>query len=153
MEPPAPRRAQVFVVVTEVPHHVGGGFPGDGPMVGHAGDPAQRVVGIVTAGVHLADDRMLGPRHGGKSRQCRADAVAAMVAAYRIQRSRRVGHAQFRCLGEEFDHIGEPAVIHGGGVEVHEITDREPVRHIETHGRRTTGHPANVSPAPNGMAA
>ncbi len=103
-------------------------------MMGHAGDSAQRIAGIVAGGVDLADDRMLGPRHGGKCRQRRANTVATVVAAYRIQRPRRVGHPQFRCLGEEFDHVGEPAVIDPGSVEMDEITDRKPVRRVQTHG-------------------
>jgi hypothetical protein len=92
VEAPPSRGAQVFVVVAQVPDDVGIGAPGDAPVVRHAGDPAQCVVGIVAAGVDLADDRMLGPRHGGKCRQGRSDAVAAMVTTDRLQRSGRVGY-------------------------------------------------------------
>jgi hypothetical protein len=63
-------------------------------------DSAQRVAGILACGVHLADDRVLGPFDGGQCGHRGADAVAAVVMAHRLQRSGWVGQPQFGCLGE-----------------------------------------------------
>ncbi len=65
-----------------------------------ARDAAQRVVGILACGVHLADDRVFGPVDGGQCGHRGADPIAAVVMAHRLQRSRRVGQPQFGCLGE-----------------------------------------------------
>jgi hypothetical protein len=50
-----------------------------------AGDPAQRVVGVVTGRVDLADDGVFGAVDGGKSGHRGADAVAPVVPADRFE--------------------------------------------------------------------
>ena len=134
MDAPAFRRAQVLVVVAQMPHQIGRGIAGHRPVVGHACDPAQRVVAVIAPGVHLADDRVLGAGHPGQRRQRSAHPVAAVVAAHRVQRFWRVRDSQFGCLGEQFDDVVEPAVVHRRGVEMHQITDRQPVGDVEAHG-------------------
>ncbi|OBK81164.1 hypothetical protein A5650_03020 [Mycobacterium sp. 1164985.4] len=59
--------------------------------MGDAGDPAERIIAFVGRGVHLADDRMFGPGHGGQRGHRRTDTVAAVVVAHGLQRSRRLG--------------------------------------------------------------
>jgi hypothetical protein len=65
-----------------------------------ARDAAQCVVGILACGVHLTDDRVLGPVDGGQCGHRGADSIAAVVMVHRVQRSGRVGQPQFGCLGE-----------------------------------------------------
>ena len=62
VDAPAGTRAQVFVVVAQVPHQVGDLAVAEGPMVCHTGDAAQRIVGVRAGGIHLADDRVLRAR-------------------------------------------------------------------------------------------
>jgi hypothetical protein len=50
----------VFVVVAQVPHHIGDTALGPAPVVGDTGDAAQRVSEVGGRGVHLTDDRVLG---------------------------------------------------------------------------------------------
>jgi hypothetical protein len=69
-------------------------------MVRDAGDATEGVVGVVARGVHLADDRVFGPGNGGERGHRGVDAVAPMVSANRLQRSRRIRQPQFCCLGE-----------------------------------------------------
>jgi len=90
VDAPAGTCARVLVVVTKVPDQIRGAVVGDAEVVCDAGDSPQRIVDIGARGVDLADDRVFG---SGQARQCRhrrADAVAAAVLAYRIERPRRV---------------------------------------------------------------
>jgi hypothetical protein len=74
-----------------VPHQVRDRAVADGPVVSDARDAAQCVVGVVSRGVHLSDDGVLGPGDGGECSHRGADTVAAVVVPHRLQRSRRVG--------------------------------------------------------------
>jgi hypothetical protein len=74
-----------------MPDEIAGLPVGDGPVVRNTRDAAERVVGIVSRCVHLADDRVFGPGDGGKRSHGGTDTVAAMVVADRLQRSRWVG--------------------------------------------------------------
>lgn len=102
-------------------------------MVSDTGDAAQRIAGITT-GIHLTDDRVFGPTHLRESRHRGPHAVAAVMPEHRLQRARGIRQAQFRCLGEQFAHIDEPAIIDGGCVQVNKVADREPVGDLEAHG-------------------
>jgi len=62
-----------------MPHQVGDLLVCGGPVVGDAGDAAQRVVEVLAGGVHLADDRVLGAGHRGQRAQRRPHPVAAAV--------------------------------------------------------------------------
>jgi hypothetical protein len=72
MDPPTRAGPQVFVVVPQMPDQVVDAIAGDGPMVRDAGDPAQRIVGVITGRVHLSDNRMLRARHRGQRGHCPA---------------------------------------------------------------------------------
>ncbi|OBA92152.1 hypothetical protein A5662_21465 [Mycobacteriaceae bacterium 1482268.1] len=89
MYAPARSRAQILVVVAQVPEQIGEPVAG-AEMVCDAGDPAQRVVCVRAGGVDLADDRVLGAGEARQRRHCRADTVAALVVADRVKRPRRV---------------------------------------------------------------
>jgi hypothetical protein len=130
VDTPPRRGAQVFVVVAQVPHQVRVGRP----VMGHAGDPAQRVAGVVAGGVHLADDRVLGPGDRLERRQRFTHTRATAMDTHRLERPRRVGKPQFCSLGEQFGHIGETAVVDCRGVQMHQVGEREPVGHREGHG-------------------
>ena len=65
MNAPAGPRAQVFVVVAQVPDQVGDLIGVDAEMMCDAGDSAQCIVGVRAWRVDLADDRVLG---AGKAR-------------------------------------------------------------------------------------
>jgi hypothetical protein len=124
MNPPSGRRPQVFVVVPQMPDQIGDLISCNGPVVRDAGDPAQRVVGTLTGRVHLADDRVLGAGDLGWVRQARhrrPDTVAAMMAAYGLQRARWLRKSQFGCVREQFDHVIETPVIDGRCVEMNQI--------------------------------
>jgi len=73
-----------------MPDEIGDLVSGDGPVMSDARDAAQSIVGIVARGIHLADDRVLGAGHARQRRHRRADTVAAMLSAYRFQRTWRV---------------------------------------------------------------
>jgi hypothetical protein len=91
VDPPARPRVQVFVVVAQMPHQIAGVPVGDRPMVSDARDAAQRVIGVVPGGIHLADDRVFGSADGGERSHRSADAVPAMVMAHRLECSGWVG--------------------------------------------------------------
>jgi hypothetical protein len=63
VDTPAGPRPHVLVVVSQVPDEIGDLIACDRPVMSDARDAAQRVVGIVTRGIHLADDRVLGAGH------------------------------------------------------------------------------------------
>jgi hypothetical protein len=137
VDAPTGPRAQVLVVVAQMPHEIGdsslAGAVGDRPVVGDAGYPAQRVVRLVAWGVDLADDRVLGAGHRGERGHGGPHTVAAVVAAHRLQRARRVGQAQFGCLSEQFGDVVESAVVNGRGVQVHQVGHGQPVGGGELH--------------------
>jgi hypothetical protein len=116
--------------------------------MGDGRDPAQRVIGFGSGGVHLTDDLVLGAGHVGQWRQCRQHPVAAVPVAHRLQLARRFREAQFGCLGEQFGYIAEPSVVHRGRIQVHQVGQGQPVGDDEVHGvlqiQRQTG--ALVSP-------
>jgi hypothetical protein len=60
-------------------------------MVRDARDAAERVVAVVTPGVHLTDDCVFGSGDGGQRGHRTAHAVSSVVLPHRLQRSRRVG--------------------------------------------------------------
>jgi hypothetical protein len=72
----------------------------DAPMMGDAGDSAQRVVRVRPRGIHLADDRVLGADNTRKCGHRGADAVAPPAVADRIEGAGWVRQPQFGCLGE-----------------------------------------------------
>jgi hypothetical protein len=80
-------------------------------MVGDAGDAAQGVVRVVPGGIHLADDGVFGPVDGGERGHRGADTVTSVVVSHRLERPGWVGQPQFRCVGEQFDHIVESTVV------------------------------------------
>jgi hypothetical protein len=121
-----------------MPHGVGDAAVVDRPVVRDAGDPSESVIVMRPFGVHLADDRVLGAMHAGDGRQCRAHPVMPLMAPHRLQRPRRVGQPQLRGVGEQGDHVIEPAVVDGRGVQVDEVGDGEPVGHVERHGRSSS---------------
>jgi hypothetical protein len=83
-----------------MPDQVGDLLARDGPMVGDARDSAQRVVGILTGGVHLADDRVFGSVHAGQGGHRSAHTIMPMVGAHRLERTRRIRQPQFCCRTE-----------------------------------------------------
>ncbi|OBG86577.1 hypothetical protein A5698_27450 [Mycobacterium sp. E136] len=91
MDPPTRPRAQIFVVVAQVPYEIRGLTVADRPVMGDAGDSAERIVTFVGGGVDLADDRVFGPGHGAQRSHRRTDTLAAVVAAHGLQRSWRLG--------------------------------------------------------------
>ncbi|GAT13427.1 putative transcriptional regulator, Crp/Fnr family [Mycolicibacterium thermoresistibile] len=90
VDPPAPWGAQVLVVITQMPDHVGGLPAGIAPVMCDAGDPSQRMIRIGAGRVHLTDDRMLGAGHPRQPRQRRADPVVPVPPPHRLQRARRI---------------------------------------------------------------
>jgi hypothetical protein len=90
VDAPSRTRTQVFVVVAQVPHQIGGAVVGDAEVVCDGGDPAQRVIVVGSGRVDLADGRMLGPGQTGEGGHRRANPVAAAVHAHRIERPWRV---------------------------------------------------------------
>jgi hypothetical protein len=100
MDPPARRRPHVLVVVAQVPHEVGDLRTGDTPVMGDAGDPAERVIGFIAGGIHLADDRVFGARDVSERSHRRAHTVTATAMTDRPQHVWRAGQPQFRCVGE-----------------------------------------------------
>jgi hypothetical protein len=79
-----------------MPHHVGV----TRPVVRDAGDAAERVIGMPPGGVHLADDRMLGPGDCGQRRQRGAHTVVTVVHVHRLENVRRRRQVEFGCRGE-----------------------------------------------------
>jgi hypothetical protein len=59
-------------------------------MVCDAGDSTERVVGVGTGSVDLADDRVFGSRDTRQRRHRRHHAVTAGVPPNRIERPRRI---------------------------------------------------------------
>jgi len=78
---PTGPRAQVFVVVAQVPGQVGHVIAVDGEMVCDTGDSAERIVGVASRSEDLADYRVLCPRNARQRRHRRPDAVVAAVDA------------------------------------------------------------------------
>jgi len=60
-------------------------------VVGNAGDAAKRVVLFRRRGVHLADDRMLGPFYTRQGLHRAAHARSTAVLAHWFEFARRVG--------------------------------------------------------------
>lgn len=85
MEAPAGPRAQVFVVVPQMPYQVACLLTADAEVVCKAGDSPQCVVGVRAGGVDLAEDRVFGAGEAGERRHRGPDTVAALVVADRIQ--------------------------------------------------------------------
>jgi hypothetical protein len=85
MDPPTGARTDVFVVVAQMPDHVGGLPVCDVEMVCGACYSAQRVVGLLAGRVNLADYRMFGAGEAGQRRHGGANPVAATVVADRIK--------------------------------------------------------------------
>ena len=141
MDAPAGLGAQIFVVVAQMPDQVRDSpasgrcpqFIGEAPMMGDTGNAAQRVIGVRSGGVDLADDRVFGAVDSGKRAQRRAHAVVAPVPVDGLKESRRVGQPQFGGLGEQFDDLAESAVIDRGGVDVYQVGQRQPVRDAQVH--------------------
>jgi hypothetical protein len=133
VDAPSRLRPQVLVVVAQVPDEIGHLITRPRPVVRDGRDPSQCVVGLGHVGVHLADDRVFGAldhqrRHGG------ADAVAAAQRPHRLKRARWIRQAQLGCLGEQFDHVVESAVVDGGRVQVNQIGQCQTVRGRQGHG-------------------
>jgi hypothetical protein len=83
---------QILVVITQMPYQIADLGVAERPVVRDAGDAAQCVVLVgVGGGVDLADDRVFGTGHGGQLGHRRSHTVAAVMAAHRFQRPRRVG--------------------------------------------------------------
>ena len=61
------------------------------PVMGDAGNAAQRVMGFGAVRIHLADDRVFGAHHIGNGGHGRADPVAAGELADGFQMPGRVG--------------------------------------------------------------
>lgn len=133
VDAPAGPRAQVLVVVAQMPDQVGRLIVAHAEVVCDAGDAAQRVVGVRTGRVDLAHDRVLGARNARQRRHGRVDTVTALVATDGVKRSRWVRQPQFGCLGEQFDDIAEAAVVDGRGVEMNKVGQRQPVRDGKRH--------------------
>jgi hypothetical protein len=138
VDPPPGFGALVLVVVAQVPHHVGDAAVLDGPVVRDAGDSAEGVIMMRPFGIHLADDRVLGAFQPGDGRQGRPYPVVPVMVPHRLEHPRRIGQPQLRGVGEQGDHVVEPAVVDGRGVEVDEVGDGEPVGHVERHGRSSS---------------
>ena len=81
VDPPARTRAQIFVVVAQVPGQVGHVIAVDGEMVCNTGDSTERIVGVASRSEDLADYRVLCPRNARQRRHRRPDAVVAAVDA------------------------------------------------------------------------
>jgi len=150
VDAPSRLRAQVLVVVAQVPDQIVHLITRPGPVVGDGRDAAERIVGLGHVRVHLADDRVLGALHhqGGHGG---ADAGAALQHAYRLERSRWIGQAQFGCLGEQFHDVVETAVIDRGGVEVNQVRQRQTIGGGQGHGnpllrRMSSRHCLRVCP-------
>ena len=62
VDAPAGTRAQVFVVVAQMPHQIGDLISVGSPVVCDTRDAAQRVIAVVARGIDLADDRVLRAR-------------------------------------------------------------------------------------------
>jgi hypothetical protein len=97
-------------------------------MMRDTSDPAQRVVGALARGVHLADDRMFCAGHRGQRRHRGADTVAAVMDTYRLQRARRIWQPQFGYGREQFEHVVEAPIVDGRRIEMNQVGDRQPVR-------------------------
>ena len=91
MDPPAGPGPQILVVIPQMPDQIGDVIAVDRPVVCDARDPAQRVIGLVARGVHLADDRVFGTGDSGKCRHRGSHALVSVMVAHRFQRPRRVG--------------------------------------------------------------
>lgn len=115
MDPPPRLRPHVLVVVTDVPDKIGHLFGATRPVMGDGRDPAERIARYRTLGVHLANDRVLGPSDDERLHRG-ADAVSAMQHPNRVQDARRIGQMQFGCLREQFDDVVEAAIIDGGRI-------------------------------------
>jgi hypothetical protein len=100
VDSPACLRAQVLVVVAQVPHQIGHLAVPLGPVVGDAGDATQRIVGLGRRGVHLAHDRVLGPVDASQGVHRGAHAGFAKLHADRIELMGRIGQAQFCGVSE-----------------------------------------------------
>ena len=83
-----------------MPDQVGDLVIADAPMVRDTGDATQRVVGVRSGGVHLADDRVLGARNSCQRGHRRADAVAAPAVVDGFEGPWWVWKPQFGCVGE-----------------------------------------------------
>jgi hypothetical protein len=116
-----------------MPDQVGDLPVADAEMMCHTGDAAQRIVGVGTGCIDLANDRMFGAGKTGQCRHRRPNTVTAPVTAHRVKGTRRIRKPQFGCLGEQFDDVVEAPVVDGGGVDVDEISQRQTVRHGEDH--------------------
>jgi hypothetical protein len=90
VDPPPRLRAQVLVVVAEMPDEIGHLVVATRPVVRDGRDAAQRVTRLRPGGVHLADDRVLGALHRQRFHRG-ADAVAAQQQPNRLQRAWRIG--------------------------------------------------------------
>jgi hypothetical protein len=91
VDPPARPRAQILIVVPQMPYQVSDVPVGDRPVVSDARDAAQRIVGVVPGGVHLADDRVFGSGHRGQRGHRLPHPFPAVVMAHRLKRPRWVG--------------------------------------------------------------
>jgi hypothetical protein len=76
---PTGPRAQVFVVVAQMPDQIVRLSVGDAEVVCDASDSAQRVAGIRAWCIHLADDRVLGAGQAGQARHRASYTVATAV--------------------------------------------------------------------------
>jgi hypothetical protein len=90
VDTPAGPRAQVLVVVAQVPDEVRRLGTAHTEMMCDARDPAQCVVGVGAGGIDLADDRMLGAGDFRQRCHCRADTVATLMVADGLKRPRRI---------------------------------------------------------------
>ena len=82
---PAGARAQVFVVIAQMPDQIRHLLIGDAEMMCDACDSTQRIVEVRAGRIHLADDRVLGARETGQGRHRGAYTVAAAVREDRIE--------------------------------------------------------------------
>jgi hypothetical protein len=85
VDPPPGLGQQVLVVVSQVPDHVLHPTLAARPVVGDTRDPAERVTGFSSRGVHLADDRVLGAFDPGQGDHGAAHTLTASVRAHRIE--------------------------------------------------------------------
>ena len=130
---PTGPRAQVFVVVAQVPHQIRDLIDVPCPVMRDARDATQCVVGFRASGVDLADDRVLGAVDGRERCHGCAHPVATAVRSHRFQSIRRIREAQFSCVGKQFEDIGKPTVVDAGRVEMDQVSQCEPVRGSQTH--------------------
>lgn len=105
--------------------------------MGDARDPAERVVPIGVCGVHLAHDAVLGAFDVVECGHRGPHSGAAPVHPLRPQDFRWVRQPQFRCVGEQLGDVIEATVVDGGGVEVNQIGEGEPVSGWQRHGDST----------------